>query len=109
MILVEQKTLVSILNGAKLIGGLVTLVRAVTRVFNSASGKMIREDLERLQSLTKQSLAGGKVNLTEKEMDKIRKDTKIILNKTANELGYNNWDELKTIKIKEINDRFKKL
>ena len=45
MILVEQKTLVSILNGAKLIGGLVTLVRAVTRVFNSASGKMIREDL----------------------------------------------------------------
>ena len=70
---------------------------------------MIREELERLQSLTKQSLAGGKVNLTEKEMDKIRKDTKIILNKTANELGYNNWDELKTVKIKEINDRFKKL
>jgi uncharacterized membrane protein len=109
MILVEQKTLVSILNGTKLIGGLVTLVRAVTRLFNSESGKMIREELERLQSLTKQSLAGGKVNLTEKEMNKIRKDTKIILNKTANELGYNNWDELKTVKIKEINDRFKKL
>jgi hypothetical protein len=106
-LLIEQASLASILNGTKMIGGLVKLVGAVTRVFNTATGKTIKDDLEQLQSLTKQSLAGGKVNLTEKEMEKIRKDAKIILNKTANELGYDNWTEMKNVKIKQFNNRFK--
>jgi hypothetical protein len=56
--------------------------------------------LERIQSLTKQSLAGGKVNITESEMEEIRQQSKIILNKVANEFGYSNWGELKSKKLR---------
>jgi len=99
-LLVEQQTLVRALNGVKFIGGLVTLVEAITRLYNVASGKTVKEALERIQSLTKQSLAGGKVNITESEMEEIRQQSKIILNKVANEFGYSNWGELKSKKLR---------
>ena len=99
-LLVEQQTLGSALNGVKFIGGLVTLVEAITRLYNVASGKTVKDALERIQSLTKQSLAGGKINLTESEMEEIRQQSKIVLNGVANEFGYSNWNELKTKKLR---------
>jgi hypothetical protein len=99
-LLVEQVALSSALNGVKFIGGLITFVEAITRFYNVASGKTVKEALERIQSLTKQSLAGGKVNITESEMEEIRQQSKIILNKVANEFGYSNWGELKSKKLR---------
>jgi hypothetical protein len=100
-LLVEQVALSSALNGVKFIGGLVTLVEVITRLYNSASGKQVKEALERIQSLTKQSIAGGKIDITESEMNIIRQHAKVVLNKVANELGYNNWSELKSKKLRK--------
>ena len=99
-LLIEQQTLVSALNGVKFIGGLVTLVETITRLYNVASGKTVKETLERIQSLTKQSIAGGKIDISESEMNMIRQQAKVVLNKVANELGYNNWGELKSKKLR---------
>jgi hypothetical protein len=50
--------------------------------------------------LTKQSIAGGKIDITESEMNMIRQHAKVVLNRVANELGYNNWSELKSKKLR---------
>jgi hypothetical protein len=109
LLLTEQRqALTNALNGIKFIGGLVTLVEAITRAYNLASGKKMKEYLERVQSLTKQSLAGGRVDLTEEEMAIIREQSKIVLNGVANEYGYDNWNELKNERIRKVNELIKK-
>jgi hypothetical protein len=109
LLLTEQpQVLTNALNGIKFIGGLVTLVEAITRAYNLASGKKMKEYLERVQSLTKQSLAGGRVDLTEEEMATIREQSKIVLNRVANEYGYDNWNELKNERIRKVNELIKK-
>jgi hypothetical protein len=109
LLLTEQpQVLTNALNGIKFIGGLVTLVEAITRAYNLASGKKMKEYLERVQSLTKQSLAGGRVDLTEEEMAIIREQSKIVLNGVANEYGYDNWNELKNERIRKVNELIKK-
>jgi hypothetical protein len=109
LLLTEQpQVLTNALNGIKFIGGLVTLVEAITRAYNLASGKKMKEYLERVQSLTKQSLAGGRVDLTEEEMATIREQSKIVLNGVANEYGYDNWNELKNERIRKVNELIKK-
>jgi hypothetical protein len=107
--LTEQPLVLSnTLNSVKFIGGLVTLVEAITRAYNLASGKKMKESLDRIQSLTKQSLAGGRVDLTEEEMATIREQSKIVLNQVANKYGYNNWNELKNERIRKLNELIKK-
>jgi hypothetical protein len=109
LLLTEQpQVLTNALNGIKFIGGLVALVEAITRAYNLASGKKMKEYLERVQSLTKQSLAGGRVDLTEEEMATIREQSKIVLNGVANEYGYDNWNELKNERIRKVNELIKK-
>ena len=91
-LIIEQKTLYSIINDVKFISSLIILVRVIARIVKSS-------DLERVQSLVKQSLSGGKVNLTKEDMDMIRRNQKIILNTVAENMGFSNWTELKN-KIK---------
>ena len=109
LLLTEQpQVLTNALNGIKFIGGLIVLVEAITRAYNLASGKKMKEYLERVQSLSKQSLAGGRVDLTEEEMATIREQSKIVLNGVANEYGYGNWNELKNERIRKVNELIKK-
>jgi hypothetical protein len=103
----QTQVLSSVLNGMKFISGLVSLVESISRGYNTASGQKIKDSLERVQSLTKQSLAGGRTDLTEGEMEIIRQYSKITLNKVANKFGYHNWTELKNEKIKKLNDSLK--
>jgi len=91
-LILEQKTLLSIINDVKFLSSLINLVRAISRGVESS-------DLDRIQSLVKQSLSGGKVKLTKEDMDMIRKNQRIILNTVAENMGFNNWDKLKN-KIK---------
>jgi hypothetical protein len=110
-LLVEQKRLSGIQNVAKLISrGLLTLVWAMTRGYNSFTAKKIKDGLERVQSLTKQSLANGRVDLTDEEMNLIRENSKIILNGVANRLGYGNWNDLKNgnLQIRDVRNTIKK-
>ena len=104
-ILSEQTKLVNIFNGTNFILNITTFIRTLTRsiehVYNS------NPDFEKIQSLLKQSLAGGKKNLSEEEMNIIRKQQRIILNTVAVELGYNNWEHLKQITFKELNTKIK--
>ena len=90
-ILLEQKNFLSLLNNGKMITGLITIIRLIARSYNSY-------DFERLQSLVKQYLAGGKLKPSEKEMEIIRNYQKIILNNVAQNMGYGNWEELKNDK-----------
>lgn len=91
-LILEQKTLLSIINDVKFLPSLINLVRVISRGVESS-------DLDKIQSLVKQSLSGGKVKLTKEDMDMIRKNQKIILNTVAENMGFNNWTELKN-KIK---------
>ena len=91
-LILEQKTLLSIINDVKFLSSLINLVRVISRGVESS-------DLDKIQSLVKQSLSGGKVKLTKEDMDMIRKNQKIILNTVAENMGFNNWTELKN-KIK---------
>jgi hypothetical protein len=91
-LILEQKTLLSIINDVKFLSSLINLVRVIARGVQSS-------DLDRIQSLVKQSLSGGKVKLTKEDMDMIRKNQRIILNTVAENMGFNNWTELKN-KIK---------
>jgi hypothetical protein len=92
-LITEQKMLSTIINDVKFISSLITVVRAITRGVESSG-------LDRVQSLVKQLLSGGKVNLTNKDMDMIRKNQKIILNTVAENMGFSNWDFLKNNKLK---------
>lgn len=92
-LITEQKTLSSILNDVKFISSLITVVRVITRGVESS-------DLDRVQSLVKQSLSGGKVNLTKEDMAIIRKNQKIILNNVAENMGFSNWTQLKNNKLR---------
>jgi hypothetical protein len=110
-LLVEKKPLLGIQNGIKLMSrGLLTLVWAMTRGYNSFTAKKIKDGLERVQSLTKQSFANGKTNITEEEMELIRKQSKTILNGVANKLGYKNWTDLKNgnLQIRDVKNTIKK-
>jgi hypothetical protein len=91
-LILEQKTLLSIINDVKFLSSLINLVRVIARGVESS-------DLDRIQSLVKQSLSGGKVKLTKEDMYMIRKNQRIILNTVAENMGFNNWTELKN-KIK---------
>ena len=92
-LITEQKTLSSVLNDVKFISSLITVVRVITRGVESS-------DLDRVQSLVKQSLSGGKVNLTKEDMAMIRKNQKIILNNVAENMGFSNWTQLKNNKLR---------
>jgi hypothetical protein len=92
-LLIEQKSLVNIINDVKFLSSLITIVRLITRGVESS-------DLDKIQSLVKQVLSGGKVNLTKEDMDMIRKNQKIILNNVAENLGFDNWIHLKNNKSK---------
>jgi hypothetical protein len=92
-LITEQKTLSSVLNDVKFISSLITVVRVITRGVESS-------DLDRVQSLVKQSLSGGKVNLTKEDMAIIRKNQKIILNNVAENMGFRNWTQLKNNKLR---------
>ena len=104
-LLTEQKTLVYTLNSVNFINNLITLVRTLTRGVESYLDNP--QSLEILQSLLKQSLSGGKKNLTEKDMEYIRSQEKLILNTVAKELGFENWTQLKETKVKELNKTIK--
>jgi hypothetical protein len=91
-LILEQKTLLSIINDVKFLSSLINLVRVIARGVKSS-------ELDRIQSLVKQSLSGGKVKLTKEDMDMIRKNQRIILNTVAENTGFNNWTDLKN-KIK---------
>jgi hypothetical protein len=91
-LILEQKTLLSIINDVKFLSSLINLVRVIARGVKSS-------ELDRIQSLVKQSLSGGKVKLTKEDMDMIRKNQRIILNTVAENMGFNNWTDLKN-KIK---------
>ena len=105
-LLTEQKLLVNIINSTKFINSLASLTRAITRGVETVYEHNIKE-LELIQSLIKQSLAGGQINISEKDMEIIRNQQKMILNSVANELGYDNWTHLKESKVKEINKKLK--
>lgn len=108
-IITEQNTLLTILNSTTLISNLILLIRIATRGLNAISETPIgQKNLDKIQSLLKQSLAGGKTNLTESQMNKIKEQQKIILNVVAKDMGFKNWSELKEIKIKEFNKKLKK-
>lgn len=112
-IIKEQKTLntlLSILNSGTLVSNLVSLIYIISRGYNEFLERKISEDeFNKIQSLLKQSLANGNTNLSEKQMDKIRLQEKIILNRVAREAGYTNWIELKNDSVKNINKKAKKL
>lgn len=95
-LLLEQKTLAEYINSIKLISSMVESIKIIAR--SLPHKKNIRENLELLQSLTKQSLSGGKRNISEIEMNKIRRDSKIILDRVASEFGYNDWNSMKNSK-----------
>ena len=92
-LITEQKMLSNIINDVKFLSSLITVVRVSTRGVESS-------DLDRIQSLVKQSLSGGKVNLTKEDMDMIRKNQKIILNTVAENMGFSNWTQLKNNKLR---------
>lgn len=106
--LVEQQSLKNALNGVKFINGLIIIVGALARAYNSALGKNIKNELELLQSLLKQSLAGGRTDLSESEMNIIRNQTKTILNKVSVSLGFENWSQFKEQKYKNIINKYGK-
>lgn len=80
--------LVELLNNSKLIPSLMTLVRIIGRSYNSTH-------LERIQSLLKQSLANGKIDLTPEERQTIILQAKLILDEVAKKKGYKDWFDLK--------------
>ena len=89
-ILLEQSTFLNLVNNTKTITGLILLT---ARGFNSSG-------IDRIQSLVKQYIAGGKVNPSKKDMEVIRKYQKMILNNVAQNMGYDNWSELKNDALK---------
>lgn len=91
--LLEQKTLAEFINSIKLISSMVETIKIIAR--SLPHKKNLKENLELIQSLTKQSLAGGRRDLSEKEMNKIRKNAKIILDRVASEFGYSDWKSMK--------------
>lgn len=91
-ILLEQSsTFLNLINNVKTISGIIILLSA--RGFNSTG-------VDRIQSLVKQYIAGGKINPNKKDMEVIRKYQKMILNNVALNMGYDNWSELKNDALK---------
>lgn len=78
-----------------LLSKIITFIKVLSRSFQSLSDEKVKEILERVQSLTKQSIANDRTDLTEEEMKLVRKTQKYILNTIATKNGFTNWNDLK--------------